>query len=264
MKQQLVKAGGNFLTKVSKNAPAILTWANASGVIITAVSAIFAYKKSSELIYDLEMEDAPVIDKLKEVWPYWIVPTATGAVTIFCGFKSNQIQNDRYFKAVAAAELLKTEAMVFREKAIEEIGKKKVQKIEHDIHADELKKVAPPTEEQQASCDVETGGILLFDRYSGQYIKTTYEKVYRAAEKVNRELRPYGKGGRDWYSHADFLVDCGGEYAEKMEDWGYAARPFGDVFEDVNDIVDVHVQEYKDHICTIVWLNVLPDSKDFL
>lgn len=263
MKGEIVKAGSNLLASASKNAPKLLTWANAMGVVLTAVTAVNAYKKSEDLIEDLEMEDEAMIEKIKQVWPYWIVPTVTGAVTIFCGFKAENIQDKRYFKAIAATELLKTEAMVFREKAIEEIGKKKVQRIEHDIHADELKKIAPPDEEAQASCDVETGGILLFDRYSGQYIKTTYERVYRAAEHVNAELRPYGKGGRDWYSHADFIVDCGGEYAEKMEDWGYAAKPFNDVF-DVDDICDVHIQEYKDHRCTIVWLNVLPESKSFL
>ena len=263
MKGEIVKAGSNLLASASKNAPTILTWANAAGVLLTAVTSVDAFRRSNNAIIDAELEDAPMIDKLKEVWPYWIVPTLTGAVTIFCGFKSNQINYKRYVAAVGAAELLKTEAMVFRQKAIEEIGKKKVQKIEHDIHADELKKLSPPDEDLQKTCDVETGGILLWDRYSGQYIKTTYEKVYRAAEHVNAELRPYGKGGRDWYSHADFIVDCGGEYSEACEEIGYAAIPFGDVF-DVDDICDVHVQEYKNHRCTIVWLNVLPTQKSFL
>lgn len=263
MKGLIPKAGSGILNWASKNTTTILTWLNSAGVIVTALTAIDAYRKSNNAIIDAELEDAPVKEQIKEVWPYWIAPTLSAAVTIGCGIGVDRLHHNKELAMIAAYDVFKSQAMQFREHAIEEIGKNKVKKIEHDIHSTELSGVPEPSEDLQEICDVSTGGILLYDRYTGQYIKTTYEKVFRAAENVNAKLRPYGSGGRDWYSHADFIVDCGGEYAEGCEKWGYIARPFGDPL-DVNDICDVHIQEYKNHRCTIVYLNVLPDEKDFL
>lgn len=247
----------------SKNMPTTLALLNAGGVIITAATSIDAYRRSCNAIVDAELEDEPFLERFKEVWPYWIVPTISAVTTIACGLGSNKMHNDRELAMIASYDILKSQALSFREHAIEEIGKNKVKKIEHDIHADEIKKLAEPTEEQQISCDVETGGILLYDRYSGQYIKTTYEAVYRAGTKVNETLKPYGKGGEDWVSYADFIQWCGGEYSSACEKYGFIARPFEDCI-DVDEMCDPHVVEYKGHRCTIVYLNLLPDDRDFL
>lgn len=246
-----------------KNSPHILTCLNAFGVVVTAATSVRAYKQSCGTIEELEMEDYPLVDKFKEVWPYWILPTISGLATIGCGLGSNKIHADRELAMIASYDILKSQALTFRDHAIEEIGKNKVKKIEHDMHATELQMLDPPDEETQLSCDVETGGIVVYDRYSGQYIKTTYEAVYRAGQKVNDRLKPYGKGGEDWVPYSDFVQWMGGEYSEACRKYGFIARPFEDCI-DVDDMCDPHIVEYKGHSCTIVYLNIIADDKDFL
>lgn len=263
LKEALIRNGSKMLHWVNTNSPALLTGITIGGVVLTAITSVRAYKRTTELIQKNELEDAPFKEKAAETWHCWIGPVLVGGATIAACIGAQKINHSRQLAMIASYDILKTEAQTFKEHAIEEIGKNKVRKIEHDIHEEELKKAPEPTDKQKEMCDVETGGILLWDRYSGQYIPTTYEKVYRAAEHVNEELRPYGKGGRDWYSHADFIVDCGGEYSEACEKWGYVAKPFGDAI-DVNDICDPHIQEYKGHRCTIVYLNVFCEDKNFL
>ena len=259
----LTNLGTKILHWANTNSPSILTGLNCAGVVLTAMAAIQAYKKSNDILKDNDLQDAPIIDKAAEVWPYWVPPVLIGGATMAAGIGANSIHESRQVAMIASYDILKSQAAAFRDHAIEEIGRNKVRKIEHDIHADELRRAVAPEEELQVAADVDTGGVLVFDKYSGQYIKTTYEKVRAAAERVNAELRPYGKGGQDWVSHADFLVWIGGDYSEACEKWGYIAMPFGDPL-DPNDILDVHSQEYKNHICTVAYLNVFCEDKNFL
>lgn len=263
MKGLLPKLGTKLLHWANTNSPAILTGLNCAGVVLTAIAAVKAYKESKDILEEEHMEDAPFLDKAVETWPCWIKVGLIGGATMASSIASHSIHESKHAAMIVSYDILKTQATNFREHAIEEIGKNKVRKIEHDIHADELQRATAPAEELQEASDVETGGVLVYDKYSGQYIKTTYEKVRAAAERVNAELRPYGKGGQDWVSHADFLVWCGGQYSEACEKWGYVAIPFGDPL-DPNDILDVHSQEYKNHICTVAYLNVFCDDKNFL
>lgn len=259
----IYKVGLKTLHWANKNTPEILTGLAVVGVVVTAVSAVRSYKKTQEVLKDIP-EDAPLKDKVLEVAPHWIGTTFVGGITVAEIFGIHKSHSARELAMVTSFNMFKESADLFKEYAVEEIGKNKVKKIEHEVH-DEILKKYEPSDEIKEMCDAENGGAVFFDRYSGQFILTTYEKVYRAAEKVNRELRPYGKGGRDWYSWADFIVDCGGEYSEACEKWGFVAKPFGDAIESPNDICDPHIQEYKGHRCTVVYIEPgYLDDKNFL
>lgn len=271
LKTSLLDVGTNVMHFVRDNASDILSVCAIVGVAATAIAAIKCKEAADEVIKEEEekrekegkTEELTTLDKVKLTWWCHIPTAVTFLATGGCILYARKIDKDEKTRMILAYNILKEGSDKFRKYAIEEIGKNKVKQIDHKMHQEELKKAGEPDEEKQMASDVATGGMLMYDRYSGQYIHTTYEKVYRAAERVNEKLRPYGKGGRDWYSHADFIVDCGGEYAEACEKWGYIAKPFGDVI-DVNDILDPHIQEYKNHRCTVTYLNVFCDEKDFL
>lgn len=263
LKETLLKSGTKALHWCNTNKPDILTGLAIGGIVVTAVSSVVAYKKTTEALRELP-EDAEMKDKVGETWYYWIVPGLAGGATIAATIGINETHKSKELAMIASYNILKESATKFKEYATEEIGKNKVKKIEHKVH-EEVIRNNEPSDDIKEICDAESGGAVFFDRYSGQYIATTYEKVYRAAEKVNHLLRPYGKGGRDWVSWADFIVDCGGEYSEACEKWGFCAKPFTDAIINPNDICDPHIQEYKGHRCTIVYLEPgYLDDKDFL
>ena len=127
------------------------------------------------------------------------------------------------------------------------------------------------TEAQIAACDAETGGALFRDSYTGQTFPSTYEKIYRAMDRVNEKLDHFKtqdehgsyNGGENRVTVADFIEDCGGDYAVSGEKYVFLSSPFGKPLPSKSDMCEPHVLEYKGHMCTIVQLNYVADDYDF-
>lgn len=264
LKESLLKFGTKALTFCSTNASSILTVAAMVGVVATAIISAECKKAAEEAIKEEEeIKGAPLepVEKFKRTWYYYIPPVVSSAITIGCIGSAHGIDKKKQLEMIAAYNLLKESSTKFKQYAIDEIGKNKVKQIEHKVHEEDLKRNPVPAEKLELVCDAAYGGVILNDKITGQIFPTTYEAIYRAAERVNEKLRPYGKGGYDWWSWSNFIEDCGGEYSDAAENWGWESLPFNDNI-DVNSICDPHVEEYKGHRCTVVYLNLLPDRRE--
>lgn len=264
LKESLLKLGTKALTFCSTNASSILTVAAMVGVVATAIISAECKKAAEEAIKEEEEikgEPLEPMEKVKRTWYYYIPPIVSSAITIGCIGSAHGIDKKKQLEMIAAYNLLKESSTKFKQYAIDEIGKNKVKQIEHKVHEEDLKRNPVRDETFEKICDATTGGVILRDKITGQEFPTTYEAIYRAAERANAKLRPFGKGGYDWWSWSNFIEDCGGEASEAGEAYGWRALPMNDNI-DVNNICDPHVEEYKGHRCTVVYLNILPDKKE--
>lgn len=248
------------------NKPDILTGVAVAGVFVTAMSSVAAYKRAKKRLDNLP-EDATKKDKFKAVAPCVILPAVAATTTVVSIVDINATHKAKELRMLTSYNILKESSEKLKQYTIEEIGKNKYKKIEAKAHNDILENRKDVQETVHEYCNAEYGGALFFDRYSGQIFPSTYERVYKAVEKVNMLLRPWGKGGRDWVSWADFICDCGGQYSEACERWGFVAKPFGDAIDPISkaDICDPHMQEHNGHLCTVVYLEPgILEDKDFL
>ena len=248
LKTSLLKYGRKALHAINTNKPDILTGVAIAGVVVTAVSSVVAYKKAKAKLEALP-EDA------------------TRVATIASTVGINTTHKAKELRMLTSYNILKESSEKIKKYTIEEIGKNKYKKIEAKAHNDILNDNKTVQDTVHEYCNAEYGGALFFDRYSGQIFPSTYERIYKAVEKVNMLLRPWGKGGRDWVSWADFICDCGGQYSEACERWGFVAKPFGDAIDPISkaDICDPHMQEHNGHLCTVVYLEPgILEDKDFL
>lgn len=261
----LAKMGTKALKFCNTNASSILTITAMVGVVAVSIISAECKKAAEEAIKEEEeIKGEPLTfeEKAKKTWYYYIPPVISSGITIACIGGAHGIDKKKQLELIAAYNILKEGSDKFKKYAIDEIGKNKVKQIEHKINEDDLKKNPVKTETlDKLICDATAGGVVLKDKYSGQEIPTTYEAIYRAGERANAKLRPYGNGGYDWWSWANFIEDCGGTYSEACEKWGWHSIPFGDPI-DVNNMCDPHIEEYKGHRCTVVYLNLLPEEKD--
>lgn len=263
LKTDLLKLGTSVLHYCNTNAPTILTVTAMIGVVATAIVSAECKKAAEEAIREEEeIEKRPLdnVEKFKRTWYFYIPPVLTSALTIGAIGGAQSINKKRQLEMIAAYNILKEGSDKFKKYAIEEIGKNKVQKIEHKVNEEDLKEHPVKEENLEAICDATTGGVILKDKVTGQDFPTTYERIYRAGERVNKKLRNFSGGGYDWWSYSDFLVDCGGDPSEAAEGWGWIPIPFKDPI-DVNSMCDPHVEEYKGHRCTVVYLNLWPERK---
>lgn len=261
----LAKLGKTALRFCSNNASGILTITAMVGVVATAIISAECKKAAEEAIKEEEeIKGEPLTfkEKAKRTWYYYIPPVVCSGITIACIGGAHGIDKKKQLELIAAYNILRESSDKFKKYAVEEIGKNKVKTIEHKVHEEQLKEDPVKTDTlDKLICDAATGGVILKDNITGQEFPTTYERIYRAAERCNEKLRPYGKGGYDWWSWSNFIEDCGGEYSEAAENWGWQALPFNDNI-DVNSICDPHVEEYNGHRCTVVYLNLMPDRRD--
>lgn len=172
---------------VTKNAPAILTGFAVVGTITTAVLAAHATVKSQNDIYDRDEEDgfletATKKDIIKMCWPNYIPAIITGTATIGCIVGSQHINHRRQIALAAAYELADTALSEYKAKVVEQIGKNKEAKIQAAVDKDRIEKDPPKEELVLMMGDDE---IIFRDHVTGQYFRSTIDRVKNAARKIN-------------------------------------------------------------------------------
>lgn len=177
-------------TAMKKHSPEILTGIGIAGMITTSVLAVRATPKALILIEDKKDEEG--VDKLtpvetiKAAWPCYIPAAVTGALSVACLIGASSV-NVRRNAALATAYTLSESALKdYQEKVIETIGEKKEQDVRDAVAKDRISR-------DPVSCKeviiTERGNALCYDVISGRYFKSDIDKLKKAENELNRQMR---------------------------------------------------------------------------
>lgn len=182
------------------HASTILSVASSIGTIAAVVLCGEATVKAVRLVDEKKPESA--IETVKTVAPEYIPTVAATALSIACGFKSNDISKKKTAALTTLLNLSENMAKDYRSKVIETIGEKKEREIRDEVAKERAEKQA-----NQLTAMTTTnheGESLFFDAYSGRYFWSTHEKIMKAFNDVNYKiLGSYYASLNDYYEALD-------------------------------------------------------------
>lgn len=189
-KPNISKVIKSVRTSASKHSPEILTGIGIAGLVVTTVMAVRATPKALILIEDrkkeLREDTLTPVETVKAAWSCYVPAALTGTVSIACLIGANSV-NTRRNAALATAYTLSESALKeYQEKVVETIGEKKEQSVRDAIAKDKLEQ-NPVTNREIIITD--KGDTLCFDAVSGRYFKSDIEKLKKAVNELNRQMR---------------------------------------------------------------------------
>ena len=189
-KLNLSNIAKNVRTAMKKHSPEILTGVGIAGMISTSVLAVRATPKALILINEKKDEDG--VDKLtpvetvKVAWPCYIPAAITGALSAACLIGASSVNVRRNAALATAYSLSESALKEYQGKVIETIGEKKEQSVKDAIAKDKI-------DRDPVSCRevviTEKGNTLCYDAISGRYFKSDIDKLKKAENELNRQMR---------------------------------------------------------------------------
>lgn len=189
-KLNLSNIAKNVRTAMKKHSPEILTGVGIAGMISTSVLAVRATPKALILINEKKDEDG--VDKLtpvetvKVAWPCYIPAAITGALSAACLIGASSVNVRRNAALATAYSLSESALKEYQGKVIETIGEKKEQSVRDAIAKDKI-------DRDPVSCReviiTEKGNTLCYDTISGRYFKSDIDKLKKAENELNRQMR---------------------------------------------------------------------------
>lgn len=189
-KNTITAAMRSMRTAVKKHSPEILTGIGIAGMITTTVMAVRATPKALILIEEkkdeLEVNELTPKETIQTAWTCYIPAAVTGTVSIACLIGASSV-NIRRRAALATAYTLSESALKeYQEKVVEAIGEKKEQAVRDAVAKDKIEK-NPVTNREVII--TERGNTLCYDAVSGRYFKSDIDKLKKAANELNRQMR---------------------------------------------------------------------------
>lgn len=200
----------NFGKTLNKHSPELLTAAGIAGgvttVVLVAKEAPIVKEKLDELHVELaerdeELTKAQILwEETKVAVPVYAPAIITGAASVACLTGSCNISTKRTAALATAYEITATNFNEYKKKAKEVLGETKTEKLEAAIAKDKVEKNPPKSNEVILDGDE----CLFYDSLSGRYFKSTADKVRRAENKLNKQLRQ-----EMWISLNDLYYELG-------------------------------------------------------
>lgn len=240
----------NAKSVVSQHSPAILTGLGIAGMITTTILAVQATPKAMKRIEDekkrlkLKPSDKLTVKETIAVsWKPYVPAVVIGGLSTSCLIGANSVNLRRNAALSAAYHLSETALIEYREKVIDTIGKNKEKTIRDKVDRATLDKNPPVNAEIIMTGD---GDTLCFDRHSGQYFKTSIDKLKKIENQLNAMLLR-----EDYVSLNDLYDLLGLPFTQVGEDLGWVA---------MKGLVEFSFssQLYKDTPCLVLNYNVAP------
>lgn len=246
---QMARTGLDVLTD---NAPAILTAFGAVGVVGTAVLTGKASFEAADRIQQAQIEanidngvHTPLTrnEKIKLIWPLYVIPAATGATSIAAIVMSHRISSRRAAVLAAAYALNQDKLEEYQDKVKEKLGIKKEKAVRDEIAQDRVNSEYDSAETIFSPLD---GKVLIREDYTGRYFWGTVEDIKHAVNEINHHILTersarlsdfYDLIGLDHVSTSDYFGFTGGDMLEI--DWSTCTTPDGKMA--------VHSFEYVNH-----------------
>ena len=176
-----------------KHSPEILTGLGIAGMITTTVLAVRSTPKAiklceslrSETVYEQDREPTR-LEYFKATWKCYIPSAAIGLASVGCLIGANS-ENLRRNAALATAYAISESAFKeYKDKVVKEIGEKKEQAVRDAIAKDHMDR--NPIDTSQVIVTGK-GKTLCFDKLSGRYFESDIEKIKKAENEINRQMR---------------------------------------------------------------------------
>lgn len=189
-KNTITAALRSMQTAVKKHSPEILTGIGIAGMITTTVMAVRATPKALILIEEkkdkLRVDALSSMETIRAAWTCYIPAAVTGTVSIACLIGASSV-NMRRRAALATAYTLSESALKeYQEKVVEAFGEKKEQAVRDAVAKDKIEK-NPVTNREVII--TERGNTLCYDAVSGRYFKSDIDKLKKAVNELNRQMR---------------------------------------------------------------------------
>jgi len=173
-----------------KHSPEILTGLGLTGLIGSVIFSVRATAKAVRAVdekkKELKKEKLAVNEVLSTTWKFYIptiISAVSGSICIVCATSTNTRRNAALAAAYSISETALNE---YKEKTKELVGENKSEAIETSIQKDKIQNNPPRTSEVIITGKGET---LFKETISGRYFKSDIEKVRRAENELNREMR---------------------------------------------------------------------------
>lgn len=194
-------------TSMQKHSPEILTGVGIAGMITTTILAVRATPKALVLIEEKKRRQDRVfleeakrnkryscakVDRLKSLevvkatWKCYVPSVITGGVSIACLIGASSVNVRRNAALATAYSLSESALRDYQEKVIETIGEKKEQSVRDAVAKD---RVENNPVENRAIIITDKGDTLCLDAVSGRYFKGDIEKIRRAENDLNKQMR---------------------------------------------------------------------------
>lgn len=174
---------------VVKHSPEILTGIGIAGMITTTVLAVRATPRAITLLEGEGLyldDDPPVIEVVKTAGPCYIPAMLTGTMSVVCLIGANSVNLRRNAALAAAYTLSESTLKEYQEKVIESIGPRKEQAIKDAIAKDKVDRDPVGNKEVIVTGK---GDTLCYDAISGRYFKSDIDRLKKAENTLNRQMR---------------------------------------------------------------------------
>ena len=177
-----------------KNAPTILTFVGAAGVVATAVTAVRVTPKVVKLLEAQGAEkeyELTTMEKIQIAGPHYIPSVLIGIGSIVCIIGANSLNKRQQASLVSAYTLLDASYKKHKKKVEELYGEDANTKIRAEIAKDAYDDV---------ELEIEGDEQLFYDHFSDRYFTAKMEDVIRAEYQLNRQLHTNtGVYLNEWY-----------------------------------------------------------------
>jgi len=173
---------------VVDNSPTILSAMAVVGVATTALMAVRATPRAIRIL-EVAQTNSPVLltpqEKLRLIAPCYIPSSAVGIATMACIIGANSVHAKRQAALISAYSLTENAFQKYQAKVTETFGEGKERKVRDELAQEQVTENPPIAKEIIITGN---GDVLFQDSLSNQYFESTYEKVKRAENELNRSL----------------------------------------------------------------------------
>lgn len=193
-KSDLSKFVQGTRASISKHSPEILTTIGIAGMITTTVLAVRATPKALQNIEDVKKAEnkeklAPA-EVVKATWRVYLPAVITGVTSTICLVGASSIHTRRNAAIATAYKISETAFNEYKHKVIETIGEKKETEVRDAIAKDKVEAYSPGNTEVIMT---NMGDSLCLDAAFGRWFTSSYDKILRVQNDLNRQLNSHMK-----------------------------------------------------------------------
>lgn len=173
-----------------KHSPEILTGVGIAGMITTTILAVRATPKALILLdKKKDEEETNVLSPIKTIktaWTCYIPSAITGALSVTCLIGASSVNVRRHAALAAAYTLSESALKEYQEKVIETVGERKEQAVRDAVAKGKIERTPVSNNEVFITGK---GDSLCYDAVSGRYFHSDIEKLKKAENDLNRQMR---------------------------------------------------------------------------